>query len=185
MLIHRNCGKLFCCGREWVSVNRSQVSSGVIFMLWSAVTWRVNGLTDRLRGAARFHWLIIAIVVLGSARRLAKDEKSERKEKGGRFNFLIAPRYGTLRLDAGNWTWRHCSAEPDPIVPQYIECNEANNHKLLIFNEWGNGWLKNIQLPPSAINTRAQAFFESYQHAYPQKLWKTFLLWAWVGVSQS
>jgi hypothetical protein len=32
MLIHRNCEKIFCCGREWVSVNRSQVSSGVIFM---------------------------------------------------------------------------------------------------------------------------------------------------------
>jgi hypothetical protein len=39
-------------------------------------------------------------------------------------------------------------------------------------------WLKNVQLPRSPLNTRVEAVFESYHQTYPQKLWKTFLLWA-------
>jgi len=37
-------------------------------------------------------------------------------------------------------------------------------------------WLKNVQLPSSLPKTWVEAVFESYQHTYPQKLWKTFPL---------
>jgi hypothetical protein len=67
----------------------------------------------------------------------------------------------------------------------HVECHKSKNYKSLIFKEWRNSWLKNVQLPPSALNTRAEAVFKSYHQTYPQKLWKTFLLWVRVGVIQS
>jgi hypothetical protein len=92
-----------------MSFNRGQVSRGVIFMARSAVAWQVNGLTHLLRGAARFHGLIIAVVFLRSVRRLAKAEKRLKKAKARGEQFSNS---SALRNTSGSML----EIEPDPIV---------------------------------------------------------------------